>query len=123
MDDLKEILRSVLQEELQPINQRLNNLENELQPISQRLNNLENELQSVKSQMNNRFDTMEAKMTLLEKNMATKEDVADIQAIKQATLEVSEKVNDLVEERDSKIHVLNKRLFKVESFIERLSSQ
>lgn len=109
MDDLKEILRSVLQEELQPINQRLNNLENQLQ--------------SVKSQMNNRFDTMEAKMTLLEKNMATKEDVADIQAIKQATLEVSEKVNDLVEERDSKIHVLNKRLFKVESFIERLSSQ
>lgn len=69
------------------------------------------------------LQSLNHRVSNIESNMATKEDVADLPAIKRAAIELSEKANEILNEQESAIQVLNRRVFKVESELEKLTKQ
>lgn len=118
--------------ELKGLNNRVGNIENrlggvevELQGVKGEVQIVKGELQDVKSKMNSRFDTLEAKIALVQ------EDVTEIK-VSTGRMEENEpaniytmlkQINRKLDDRDNDIQALNKRVFKTESEIERLTSQ
>lgn len=109
--DLKELLRSVLREELAPINQRLDGMDKRLGGMDIRLNG-----------MDKRFDGIEQRLDKIE---------SDVQELKAGQAELqknivgnlgnfTEKIAHQVEDRTG---ALNKRVFEVETVIQRLTNQ
>ncbi|MGG2110658.1 hypothetical protein ABFY60_09055 [Lysinibacillus pakistanensis] len=95
--DLKELLRSVLREELAPINQRLDGMDKRFDGIEQRLDKIESDVQELK-----------AGQAELQKNI-----VGNLGNF-------TEKIAHQVEDRTG---ALNKRVFEVETVIQRLTNQ
>jgi hypothetical protein len=96
-----------------------------------------NEIQDLKSQMNSRFDMLETRMANMETKvssfeteqrkmkeiMATKEDVADIPAIKTAVMETSKAIKRLEatqEKHDRTLDLLSRRSIDQEADIAKL---
>jgi predicted nucleic acid-binding Zn-ribbon protein len=100
MMGMEGLLQQILNE-LKSLNGRVSNIEAEVTSIKSDVSNLKSDVSNLKSQVTN----IETRVTNIETNMATKDDVADIPAIKQAVLEASEKINEVVngQERQDKI--------------------
>ncbi|QDQ02548.1 hypothetical protein FOH38_19955 [Lysinibacillus fusiformis] len=116
--DLKELLRSVLKEELEPVNQRLDGMDKRFDGMEQRLDG-----------MDKRFDGMEQRLDGIDRRLDKME--VDVQDIKHGLDELqknivenlgqfTEKIAHQVEDRTG---ALNKRVFEVETVIQRLTNQ
>lgn len=108
-----------------------------LKQILDRLNQMESnmatkqDLTDIRAQMNSRFDTLETKLSFVEKDVSViKQDVSDIKAAV-GRIEENEpadvmgmlkQINAKLEEKDSDVQALNKRLFRVESTLERVTT-
>lgn len=101
----------------------------------QLLKQIINELQSIKSEQQNtnlRLDQFESRLDQIELRLDRIE--TDVAEIKQSVHRIEfgqpedikamlQTIYDKLDERDSEIQVLNRRVFKVESAVERLSGQ
>lgn len=75
-------------------------------------------LKSQVANLETRMTSLETRVTNIETNMATKDDVADLPAIKLAVLEASEKINEIVsgqERQDKILEALSLRSLEQES--------
>lgn len=96
-EELKTLLKTVLQESLQPIhheleklNKRMDNMEGELQKLNQRMDNTEGELQK----LNQRMNQMEDELQLI------KEQIKE-------TTDITRVIRDRQEETDAKLDALS----------------
>lgn len=95
-------------------------LRSEIQDVR---NELKSDIQDVKSNANHRFDTLEMKMSLLEKKMATKDDVADIPAIKVAVFETNgtvKRIEATQEHHERILDLLSRRSIEQEAELKRI---
>jgi predicted nucleic acid-binding Zn-ribbon protein len=82
------------------------------------LKELLSEVKNTRSEMNLRFDEVNERLGRVEKKVDRIEEniPADILAL-------LKNINDKLEDRDSEVQALNKRVFKTESTLERLTKQ
>ncbi|MGN4125390.1 hypothetical protein ACMGD3_10330 [Lysinibacillus sphaericus] len=103
-NDLKELLRSVLKEELGPVNQRLDGMDKRFDGMEQRLDGINQRLIKIED------DVRDIKLGQVELQKNIVENLGRF----------TEKIAHLVEDRTG---ALNKRVFEVETVIHRLTSQ
>jgi flagellar capping protein FliD len=124
-NELKDLLRSVLKEELEPVHTRLDGMDKRFDKIEKRLDGVDKRLDGVDKRldgMDKRLNGMDQQLNILSKDVLeikTKQDGFQkniIDSIGQYT----EKIVDYV---DDKTEALNKRLFNVETEIQRLTRQ
>lgn len=109
--ELKEALRSVLREELQPINKRLDTIGTRIDAIEPHLDTIDTRLNTIDTRLNViEQDVKEIKIgqEKLSKNI--------IESLGQYTDKIAEHV-------DVKTEVLNKRVYALETEVERLTRQ
>ncbi|WP_107949007.1 hypothetical protein [Lysinibacillus parviboronicapiens] len=130
--DLKELLRSVLKEELGPVNQRLDGMDKRFDGMEQRLDGMDKRFDGMEQRldgMDKRFDGMEHRLDGIDQRLDKIED--EVQEVKlgldklQKNIvenlgQFTEKIANQVEDRTG---ALNKRVFEVETVIQRLTSQ
>jgi chromosome segregation ATPase len=97
----------------------------ELKGLNQRVGGIESEIQDVKSQMNSRFDTIETNMSHMQGDVSSIKNSVDRMEKNEPAdvLAMLKQINGKLDGRDDEIQVLNKRLFKTESEVERLTRQ
>ncbi|TCS80394.1 hypothetical protein [Tepidibacillus fermentans] len=82
------------------------------------------EIQDIKSNVNNRFDIIETKLAQLQVDVS--EVKATVRRIEESHQEdvhaMLQTINNKLDQRDAEIQVLNKRIFKLESEVERMTS-
>jgi chromosome segregation ATPase len=112
-----EILKQIL-EEMKSMNQKMDRMET-------RLESAEATVQDTRGQMNSRFDTLETKLAHVENDVTTIKATVDHMAAEtpEDVMGMLKQINSKLEEKDSDVQALNKRLFRTESVVERLSKQ
>ncbi|MFV9510067.1 hypothetical protein [Tepidibacillus sp. LV47] len=109
MDNLKNLLREVLKEELQPIHERINQLHEQNSQLQEQINQL-------KYETNQQFENIKTEL---------KEIMATVQRIEQNQPEdimaMLQTINNKLDQRDAELQVLNRRVFKLESDVERMA--
>jgi predicted nucleic acid-binding Zn-ribbon protein len=119
-NELVEQIRSMLKEEINPVHTRLDSIVSKLDRIESRFDGIGNspdKLDSHFDKINNRLD--QSRLNGIEHDLKTlKSDQKQIEVNISAMLE--EFIKNITEHYDSKLSVLNKRVFAVESNIERL---
>jgi predicted nucleic acid-binding Zn-ribbon protein len=97
----------------------------ELKGLNQRVGGIESEIQDVKSQMNSHFDTIETNMSHMQGDVSSIKNSVDRMEQNEPAdvLAMLKQINGKLDGRDDEIQVLNKRLFKTESEVERLTRQ
>jgi len=149
-EELLSLFRSVIKEELVPIREEIRGVKTELQAemkdvkseLQAEMKSFKSELQTEikgvksetkdnRSQMNFRFDTLEMKTSHIETKLAYVEhDVAAIKAtvdhmsgeVPQDVMGMLKQMNSKLDDKDSDVQALNKRLFRVESTLERVTT-
>jgi septal ring factor EnvC (AmiA/AmiB activator) len=115
--ELKDMLQSVIREELAPVHQRLERIETRLENVETRLENVETRLESVETRVENvetRLERIETRLEALE---------ADSQLIKRAVLETNESVKRYEAIQDSQqriIELLSSRSIEQEAQLKRI---
>ena len=137
--ELLSLFRSVIKEELVPIREEIRGVKTELQAemkdvkseLQTEIKGVKSEIQDTRSQMNFRFDTLEMKTSHIETKLAHVErDVAAIKAtvdhmsgeVPQDVMGMLKQMNSKLDDKDSDVQALNKRLFRVESTLERVTT-
>lgn len=92
-EELKDLLRSVIREELTPINERLDRIEAEQQNMRTDIQRMKDDIQSLKEDMLGVKSNMSTKDDLT--RLATKEDVALLPSIQQAVSEAGKSLERL----------------------------
>ena len=103
-NELKELLRSVLKEELVPINNRLNDIEINMKDLNKDVKNIEINMKD----LNKDVKDIKTGQEKLQKNI--------IESLGQYTEKIADHVDD-------KTAVLNKRVYAAETEIQRLTRQ
>lgn len=117
-NEMIEALRSVLKEELKSLNDRQEGLDNRLDGMDKRFDGIDNRLDGMNNRLNgidNRLDGIEQEI----KEVKTGQEKLQKSIIKSIG-EYTEKIADYV---DVKTEVLNKRVFKLETEVQRLTRQ
>nr|WP_304216834.1 hypothetical protein [Fredinandcohnia onubensis] len=104
MNEMVDLLRSVLKEELNPIHKRLDRMDKRFDGIDERLEEIDQRLDRLETNQNELVIGQEK----LQKNL--------IESLGNYTEKIAEHV-------DNQTSALNKRIFKVETEIERLTRQ
>lgn len=103
-NELKELLRSVLKEELEPIHNRLDTIEDDVKKIENNVKEIENDVKKIESNVKE----IKTGQGQLQKNI--------IESLGQYTEKIADHVDD-------KTAALNKRVYDVETEIQRLTRQ
>ena len=103
-NELKELLRSVLKEELEPINNRLNDIEINVKDLNKDVKDIEINMKD----LNKNVKDIKTGQEKLQKNI--------IESLGQYTEKIADHVDD-------KTAVLNKRVYAAETEIQRLTRQ
>ena len=126
---MNDILQQIL-DEMKQMNQRIERLENgittnttEIQGMKSDMRTVNADIFSMKTDISIRFDKLEAKVSVLQT------DVNEIKSIAQRIEEsqpedvhaMLQTINSKLDQRDADIQVLNKRVFQVESAIEKIT--
>lgn len=110
---------------LNEILEQLNNLNKVQQEVKVDMAGIKQAQQDIESQMNSRFDALEVKVAQVQEdtteikagvNRIEKNEPKDIHAMLD---QINHKLND----KDSDVFALHKRLFRVESTLERITNQ
>lgn len=111
-----DLLKQIL-EEMKSLNQRLSHVESNMAT--------KQDLMDIRVQMNSRFDTLETKMSYVESDVASIKATVDLIASEtpQDVMGMLKQINAKLEEKNYDVQALNKRLFKVESVVERVTTE
>lgn len=122
--ELKDMLQSVIREELAPVHQRLERIETRLENVETRLENVETRLESVETRLDRvdvRLDRIETRLDRVETRLEALE--ADSQLIKRAVLETNESVkrHEAIQESQQRIiELLSSRSIEQEAQLKRI---
>ncbi|QJD87222.1 hypothetical protein [Cohnella herbarum] len=122
--ELKDMLQSVIREELAPVHQRLERIETRLDRVEERLDRVEERLDRVEvrlDRMETRLENVETRLDQVETRLEALEE--DSQLIKRAVLETNESVKryEAIQESQQRIiELLSSRSIEQEAQLKRI---
>jgi archaellum component FlaC len=129
-NELKELLSSVLKEELQPINKRFDGFEQRLDGIDKRLDGFDERLDGIDKRLDGfdeRLDGIDKRLNGFEQRFERVENginelkSGQEQLQKNLIVSLGNYTEKIVEHVDDKTGALNKRVFAVETEVQRLT--
>ncbi|WP_099354883.1 hypothetical protein [Fredinandcohnia onubensis] len=118
MNEMVDLLRSVLKEELNPIHNRLDGIDKRFDGIDKRLEGMDKRFDGI----DKRFDGIDQRLDRLETNQ-TELKIGQEKLQKNIIESLGNFTEKIAEHVDNQTSALNKRIFKVETEIERLTRQ
>jgi len=122
MEQLRDVLREVLKEELAPITNRLDGIEGRLDSMEVRFDGLEGRFDGLEERfdglegrfdgLEGRFDGLQAQLDRMERAQAE-----DVVALLQV---IDKKITERTDRHEYQINLLNDRLFVVEADVQKL---
>jgi len=122
VEQLREMLKEVLQEELTPIHGRLDNLDNRMAAMEGQMTSMEGRMTSMEGQMTSmegRMTSMEGQMTHI-KDQLDRMEQAQNEDIVSMLQEIDMKITKRTDRHEHQISVLNERLLTVEADVHKL---
>jgi predicted nucleic acid-binding Zn-ribbon protein len=129
------LLQQILNE-LQTMNHKMGSLESQVLTIGSQVSTMDVKISAVESRistMESKISTMESRISIMESTMATKDDVKELPYMRQALIEINDRTkhiestqrihSEAIINHDHQFNTINKRIFTLESDVDRLKNR